>query len=312
MKPAISLGDLADAVRILQPEDQETYKAMLAVIDPMYVEVPEVRDRGRGPIRIPPPPGKTRPRGPIATQRNAEAESEFYPSTIESHAEEGAAFFRIAAPSQPLVLSASERDEPRPELQPLLRPQSKRAILSAALSTDIPAGIDIRRTIALLVRREPLDRLPMRTRRSARRGVQLLLDKGSGMTPFLADQAAMTGWIQAVAGAQRVQVESFIGSPRQGVLDGFNERRKHSFPSPGTPIVLLSDLGIGRPPALDDAAPVDEWLAFAQAARQAQCPVLAFVPYAPGRWPRRLRRVMTMLQWDRALTAGHATKVTAR
>jgi hypothetical protein len=309
VKSSVSFGDLAQAVRVLQPEDKATLAAMVAIIDPSSAEAPAAK-RTITPIVIPPPVIPP-PRGPFdPEERTAEAlaDSQFYPIEIESEADRHAPLLRMADASQPLTLSGSERDEPRPELPPLLRPQSKRAILSAALATNIPSGIDIGRTIELLARCQPLERLPVRVRRSVRRGVQLLLDKGSGMAPFLADQGAMTEWIRNVIGAQRVQVASFIGSPKQGLLEGLHKRLDHAFPAGGTPVVLLTDLGIARPPALDEAASVDEWLAFAQGARLAGCPVLAFVPYPPARWPRALRRAMTILQWDRALTAGQAAK----
>jgi len=37
--------------------------------------------------------------------------------------------------------------------------------------------------------------------------------------------------------------------------------------------------------------------------RRAGCPLVAFVPYAPRRWPRALRRAMTIVQWDRRTSA---------
>jgi hypothetical protein len=306
LKSSVSFGDLAEAVRVLQPEDQATLAAMQAIIDPSSAEAPPEK-KGKIPLFL---DDHLLQRPPLVstTPREASAEQEFYPIEIESEVDHTVPLLRMADSPPPMLLSASERDEPRPELPPLLRPQSKRAILSAALATNIPSGIDIARTIQLLARCQPLERLPLRVRRSVRRGVQLLLDKGSGMAPFLADQGAMIEWIRNVIGAQRVQVASFIGSPKQGLLEGLHKRLDHVFPAAGTPVVLLTDLGIARPPALDEAASVEEWLAFAQAARVAGCPVIAFVPYPPARWPRALRRAMTILQWDRALTAGQAAK----
>ncbi len=313
MRSTLFLGDLADAIRVLETSDAATITEIAALLDPR----PETTvDREPAPVDFPdqpPPPESERPAEPHAPRAADATALQFFASRIVSDQPEGGPVLRIASSQQqPATLTTDERNERRPELQPLLRPHSKRAILSASLSTRIPMGIDVGRTIALLARREPLERLPVRTTRSVRRGVQLLLDKSSGMTPFLADQAAMTGWIRNVVGRQRVLAASFIGSPEQGLLDGARKRKAYSFPATGTPIVLLTDLGIARPDSLDNAAAADEWLAFARKARQADCPVIAFVPYPSERWPAGLHRFMTILQWDRPLTASRAAKVSAR
>ena len=58
-------------------------------------------------------------------------------------------------------------------------------------------------------------------------------------------------------------------------------------------------MGLERP------ARADEWAAVATALRRRDCPVVALVPYPERRWPRALRRRLTIFLWDRATGATH-------
>lgn len=78
----------------------------------------------------------------------------------------------------------------------------------------------------------------------------------------------------------------------------FEEPRPYVPPLPGTPVILLSDLGIARPLGASDRASVDEWAAFASRVRAAGCPLIALLPYAPRRWPQKLRLHVVMIEWD--------------
>jgi hypothetical protein len=71
-------------------------------------------------------------------------------------------------------------------------------------------------------------------------------------------------------------------------------------PAASTPIVVISDLGIGRPGSAVDQATSAEWLAFADLARRAGAPIVAFVPYPSERVPAALRRAMVVVPWDRS------------
>lgn len=66
--------------------------------------------------------------------------------------------------------------------------------------------------------------------------------------------------------------------------------------------MLLTDLGLGGPLVSHDRASLGEWLRFCEQARRAGCPLLAFVPHEPRRWPPELMRFMTLLPWDRGTT----------
>lgn len=231
------------------------------------------------------------------------------PSRIERLPERGSKKLRLSfETSATLPPPSSEEHEPAPPFEPLLRPVTSRAIVSHALSTRQVTGIDVERAVERIAARERIDPLPLRLVATMRRGVQLLVDAGTGMTPFRRDQAALTDWIEKVVGRDRVVTASFLGTPRLRSF-GAGPRGRYEPPAPLTPVVLLTDLGIGRPRRLDNAASLEEWLAFGEQLRRARCPAIAFVPYPRERWPVRLRRAFTILEWDRALTASRVRRV---
>lgn len=53
-----------------------------------------------------------------------------------------------------------------------------------------------------------------------------------------------------------------------------------------------------------------EWMSFAAIVRQANCPLIAFVPCALTRVPPALRRVLHAVPWDRATTVGLVQQIT--
>jgi hypothetical protein len=66
---------------------------------------------------------------------------------------------------------------------------------------------------------------------------------------------------------------------------------------PGWPVIVLTDLGIGRGAA---AAPSSEWLEFSRLVRSGGCHLLALVPYPPTRSSADLASSMHIIQWGRA------------
>jgi hypothetical protein len=307
VRSTLFLGDLATALERLDPTDAAVERRIAELLGLPVWQPPEAT-----PQPPPPPEADTQIAAPPPVDAH-EAAVAFIPSRIASLGPRGKAPpLQLAASRTLPPASGSECDEPRPPLEPLLAPLSTRTILTAALSTPVSGDIDVRRAIERVARRMPLDRLPLRTRLSMRRGIQLLHDKSSGMMPFLRDQASFSASVIRVVGRARVATGAFIGSPLRGLTRGLRGVRPYAFPAPGTPVVLLTDLGIAEPEALDNAAGTGEWLRFAEAARQAGCPVIAFVPYPARRWPAPLRRVMTILQWDRPLTAGRARRAVRR
>jgi hypothetical protein len=205
----------------------------------------------------------------------------------------------------PLELSAPEDQTPSPPLDPLFFPRWTRGILSTALATVGDAGqLDVDRIVRLLASGKNLKELPMLPSPTLNRGVQLLIDRSQAMLPFMGDQARLREEILRVVGRDRVATLRFVGCPPRGAGVGAAlSWSAYEPPLPGTPVLLLTDLGIGRPKLSDERAGVAEWLKFARLLEKANCPLVAFVPYAASRWPPVLTHHMTVIQWDRKTTA---------
>ena len=247
------------------------------------------------PERLPPPPPPP-PASPPPAQDSLQSNIETSTREVE--------FWFPTIPLTPLP-QASAGASPEPPVAPLFVPNWTRAILSSALSTNGEDGpLDLDRIIEALGRAEIPARLPRRPRPTTRRGVQLLIDKSDAMTPFASDQNSIHKATRLAIGSDNVKVLRFVGCPSRGVrASALEEWKTYGPPPPGTPVLLLTDLGVGRPMFSTERADIDEWLGFAAQVRRAGCPLLAFIPYAPRRWPRALRRVMTLVQWDRRTSA---------
>jgi len=193
------------------------------------------------------------------------------------------------------------RINPQIPMEPLFHPNWMRAILSDALSTPgFGDEIDIERIIQKISASRPLTELPRRQVPTMIRGVQLLVDCSEAMEPFARDQAMLKSALYSVVGRDKTQIRSFHGTPLLGSGSGLRDEWKAYDPvPPGTPILVLTDLGIGNPGPFVDRADARDWLEFADLLREYEYPLIAFVPYPEKRWPEALRTAMTILQWDR-------------
>ncbi len=200
-------------------------------------------------------------------------------------------------PAQPPVLE-------RPPLEPLLPSLVRRAILSTAISTREEVGeVDVAETVEAIATGRVMVRLPRLAVPSLRRGVQVLADVGEGMLPYASDRSELLSAVERSVGREQTEVVMFAGTPLRKAGRGPRHRWGRWAPPPrGTPVLLLTDLGIGGPLLSRDRATLGEWLRFREEVRRAGCPLLAFVPYEPRRWPVELVRGMTVLPWDRGVT----------
>ncbi len=308
--PAIFLGDLARAVRRLDLNDPTIIKF---VAEMLGLSV-EVREEESYPARV--TPQRMADEEPLRGDEDEDdpAEGEARQSRRVAAEEDRAAIpVEVSRASGEKEAWAPDLGPPPPQdegkietpsLVPLLMPQLTRGILSAALATPGGDGpLDVEAVTEMLARCEDIGRLPTLPSWTLGRGAQVLLDKSQAMMPFVKDQAWLLKEIRNVAGAEMVAVLRFVGSPARGAGGGTKPWRRYQPPPPGTPVVLLSDLGSCRPMLAADWAGEDEWSLFAAEVRRSLCPLLAFVPYKPSRWPRRLARLMNIVQWDRVTTA---------
>lgn len=309
---AHSFADFVRAAAALKPSDREARLKIAALLGMRWVDketaAPELRPAARRP---PPAPGRAEAAPEPVTPSHAETlHRRRVPAQLRSV--EGAAgeppdwVRRVKLLDEPAATPAP------PLFVPLFRRRWTRLILSGALATESTeeGRLEIEPVIAAVARAEPLLTLPRRPQPTLARGVQLLVDRGEAMEPFFGDQAQLQAEIVKVVGRERTEVLSFAGCPLWGAGVGLRDEWGDYRPPPrGTPVVLLTDLGVGRPALAAERAGVRDWLAFNARLRKAGSAAVAFVPYASARWPPRLGRAMAILHWDHTTTAATVKSV---
>lgn len=296
-----SFSDLLRALDALAPGDERTRTALARMLG------------FDTPVTLPPPStsSKEPPRASPSTSSSVSASGNVGPKSRPKlprlkrvsyePAEKSAAWKAVA----PLPLAKAELLATRLAHEPLLEPRRSRNLLTAALATDGDNGaIDIPRLVDLLACGQSIPSIPRLPWPSLFRGVQILIDLGEGMEPFIRDQEDVLGKVHHIVGEGRTRELQFRYCPLRGAGPGpIWTWGPYEPPDPGTPVFALTDLGLGGPAFLLDRATEDEWLSFEARLRTRSCPLIALVPYPADRWPRSLAQAMTILTWDRTTKA---------
>jgi hypothetical protein len=201
-----------------------------------------------------------------------------------------------------------------PPAEPLFGGVRLRALLTAVLATDVSEGeLDISEVIRRICARRPIAELPRLDVPTLRRGVQLLVDVGRGMDPYAQDRNPLVSHVRGIVPGDRISVLYFVGCPGRGC--GAGPRKKWSPwrpPSSGTPVVALTDVGIGGPIFDPERGQTSEWLDFASQLKGLGNPLAALVPYSADRWPIPLTKVMLFLHWSERASARQVTHARRR
>jgi hypothetical protein len=147
--------------------------------------------------------------------------------------------------------------------------------------------------------------VPYRPVATVRAGAQVLIDVGPSMSPFRQDVVHLLGQLDGLLGPGRTHVLEFARRPSLGVRawQAVTRRARWRPPIAGASVLVVSDFGIVS--ALDDVDDLDpeEWRVFAEQTAAAGCSAVALVPFAPGRWPPDLTRMMRCVHWSERTTA---------
>jgi hypothetical protein len=181
----------------------------------------------------------------------------------------------------------------------LLDPRVAAELMLTAASTNSPtAEIDVEAAVDLMSRQQPLTELPRLHRVSVDTGVQVLVDVGESMQPFLRDQMEFVTELGKLVGA-RIDAGFFADDPGTGT--GPTRRRgswkRYQLPRNGEPVIVLSDLGFGIPRRQEATR---AWRMISRQMRERGSPVVVFAPLEPGRVPKSLRRSLEFVFWDRS------------
>jgi hypothetical protein len=219
-----------------------------------------------------------------------------------------------ALPEVADVLTSPPRGPTGGDSADLLPPGRHRAILAALCRSTGPGEIDVDAAVDRISRREPLHRLPVTAVPTTRRGVQVLVDYGDGMRPFLRDQRDVVRALERLAGPDGLEVLRFAGTPLDEPGTGPGPAwtwGPYRPPMNGQPIVVLSDLGAGAGHP-DRRAVQQRWLGLATRWRAGGHQVVALVPVPPSRLPDRLRAALPVLMWDRSARVADAVRLAVR
>lgn len=297
IKPEIHLADLIRALRVMTP-DEEARKQIASMLG--FEFVPAISK----PV---PPPDSILPK---QVREPAQAKTKSQRSKLR---EEGTIGFTVDVieESVPVKVPAlqlpeafqekSEEDEPAPTFFPLLAPLWTRAIITKMLSVETSDGPpDIAKLIEIISSNQPLKQIPRLSSPTLRQGVQVLIDRGPGLVPYQRDQVFLLEQLDLLAGRDQVHVWEFVGTPLKQA-DAVSQPRLSCYrlPPPGTPILMLTDLGVAAPPFEVEVATPEEWLEFVQYVRQAKYQLLVLTPYHPIRCPNALKDDVRIIQWDR-------------
>ncbi|WP_405535225.1 hypothetical protein OG787_12355 [Streptomyces sp. NBC_00075] len=312
MGPGVWVGDVVRALEVAEDDAERRQVLRLlgftgttaapapAVTSPQPRPVTPPRPRSQrtpSPATDSPPPPADTPEGhsepPPLDQRLPLLE----PTRVDPTGVSPARAEPLAAPSAERALLPH---------QPLLEPDWTAAILRAALSRQVAEGpVDTRALIDTLAHGRPVQWLPRVLVPTLRYGVQVLVDRGTGLQPFRRDQDELVARIRSVVGPDLVDVGYFSDAPQWGTGTGVRwTRTAYEPPARGTRVLLLSDLGLGGPPHEPPRSTRADWEGFVGLVTRAGCVAVALSPYPPDRWQAWMPALLPLVSWDRTTTTG--------
>lgn len=316
-RPFISLSDALRAAAALDPRDDETRDAIIHLLGLEAVAIamsPSIgawkpsssQNVSTAKRHAAMAPGPLQAPARMPQRRQAPADRSNIRSTIKNTRKGDGMFKSPEWLGKGEVLGSAQSTGAPPPMPQLFGRLWRRGILSAALATDVPEGdLDLERLLEIIGAGRPLDWLPRLPTATLRRGVQVLLDLSAGMDPFHTDQQNLVQALDDILADDRLEVLYFSGCPDRGVGPGpRKDWGPWKAPARGTPILAVTDLGMGGPLLDDSRAMPGEWLRFARRLKKRGHLLLGLVPYEATRWPAKLTRTMKLIHWSERTSVG--------
>ena len=196
--------------------------------------------------------------------------------------------------------------------RPLFREQWFLGIISTVLAIQEESReIDHHQLRRIISKAHVFERLPLLTRSTVSRGVHVLLDHSESMQPFWRDQDELVNRLQRILGKIKVKIDWFeynVFRPIESRLF-WHTRMPNRF-TDKTPILVVSDFGIGDNPSLARYMEWDPWFPVLQRARSSHCRTFALIPAPSTYWPEDINRFFNgFLIWDRKTSPQTAARV---
>lgn len=198
-----------------------------------------------------------------------------------------------------LQLGPPESSVPPPgPKEPLFKPRWVRGLLTAMLASAAEGvDFDIDAMAEHAAQAKPIPLIYQRVA-TLRLGVQVLLDLGAGMTPFVDDYRQLIAALEKLFPGDLLDVQVFSDDP----MSGQRANSLNCWPPLRRPVLAVTDLGYG---SLSIGNPTREqrWVSFARRLAERRSALCVLTPHPRERWPAKLGKIVAFIYWDRATTA---------
>lgn len=324
-KPEIWLGDWVRVVRKLKPADELSRAKVVGLLGFKW----HTRAKTMSPTSS--SPGKT-----SLSKDKEEIASQSVPATAPPQVEspkahsnvKSQALHNLLTPLEVSQFEARRGINPWKAIKPLeevterhlqselpyeslFKSTWSREVLAAIVAEQALVGeVDIEQLVRIVAKGAAIETIPQLSVRTLSKGVQLLIDNGVAMEPFRRDQMHLVGPLKAVVGASRVEEVYFSDCPTRGCFESQGVGTiPYALPGPGTPVLVLSDLGIGGPALHGHRSSVLEWIKLARQLENQGSSLIALVPYPKQRWDKRLTRSIIHVPWDRSTSLSRVLEI---
>ncbi|MCJ7600220.1 MAG: formylglycine-generating enzyme family protein [Desulfobulbaceae bacterium] len=158
--------------------------------------------------------------------------------------------------------------------------------------------IDLGRVVDSIARGRVVRYFPYRQRIGWARSCQILVDCHERLLPCWDDFHGLcrgVARLRGLAGLEILKLENGPNGPCRNYFKADEPLRPYTLPGPGTPLLVLSDLGCLD----DDGARRNSWLRFGRLLQNGQVNAVALTVSPRRRWRRRLAGLFFQACWDR-------------
>ncbi len=194
---------------------------------------------------------------------------------------------RAAPPHIPLI--------PWPTLWPFLRDTASEVREGRNIDTD--------RAVNLIATLKVAERLPMAVRRKWAPRCTIILDFGQNLVPLRRDVRDLLGGFASMRGEAGLHVFTVENGPSGGFNEVGVERPGYGdfkMPEPGTPVLIVSDLGFFDKSGTQRRS----WLKFGLRLERAGFSPIVLTPAPRRLWDKEVCRIFKITCWDRGSRPG--------